>query len=141
MYLAKVKRHLSPEDFIAQEDPQTGDVRAVSRQVNNLRSVALLFVTLNCQPLQLGSNCSKQCSDIVKPHRDQVQLDKVLETKQWSPNPTVRVIQDRHLVVNNKVDLAQLRTSGHHQFYVFLDLSSLAGMESLLVTTASSRFA
>ena len=140
-YLAKVKGHLSPQDFIAQEDPQASDVGAVARKVDNLRPVALLFVALDCQPLQLWSNCSKQCSDIIKPHGNQVQLNQVFKPQQWSPNSAVGIIQDRDLVVYNKVHLPQLGTSGHHQLYVFLDLSALARMESLLVTAASRRFA
>ena len=127
-YLAKVKSHLSPQDFIAEEDPQTSDVGAVARQVNNLGPVALLFVALDRQPLQLRSNCSKQRSDVVKPHRDQVQFDQVFEPQQRSPNPTVGVVQDRHLVVHDKVHLPQLGTGGHHQLYVFLDLASFARM-------------
>merc|ERR1712173_248263 len=82
--LAKVKGHLSPQDFIAQEDPQACDVGAVARKVDNLRPVALLFVALDCQPLQLWSNCSKQCSDIIKPHGNQVQLNQVFKPQQWS---------------------------------------------------------
>ena len=114
IYLAKVKCHLSPEDFIPQENPQAGNVGTVAREVNNLGTIALLLITLNCQPLQLWANGSQECSDIVKPHGDQVQLNKVFEAQQRSPDCTVGIIQDGDLVMDHKVDLAQLRTGRHH---------------------------
>ena len=55
----------------------------------------------------------------------EVQLYKVLQSQQWSPNPDMRVVQDRDLVVHNQVDLAQLRACGHHQLDVILDLPPL----------------
>ena len=50
--LTEVKSHLSPENFVAQQDPETGDVRTVPGDVDNLRAVPLLLVTLHREPLQ-----------------------------------------------------------------------------------------
>ena len=121
-----MKSGVPPESFVAQEDPEVGQAGAVAGQVDNLGPVALLVVELNGQLLQLLAHCSQECPDIVKPHGDQVQLHKVLQTKQGSPDYPVRVVQHGNLVVDDKVELPQLGTSVHHQLHVILDLTPFA---------------
>ena len=70
--LTEVKRHLSPEDLVPQQDPQARDVRTVTGDVDNLRAVALLLVTLHRQSLQATPHYGEEALDVLEFHGDQV---------------------------------------------------------------------
>ena len=139
--LAKVKSSVSSESLVAQEDPQAGEIGAMPSKVDKLGAGALLVVELKGQLLQPRTHHSYERSDVIKPHGDQVELHQVLQAKQGRPHSTVRVVENRNLVVDDKVELPQLGTSVHHQLHVLLDLSPLAGVPPLLVAASSCRFA
>merc|ERR1719278_1678071 len=113
--LAKVKSCVSSESLVSQEDPQAVEIGAMPSKVDKLGPGALLVVELKSQPLQSRTHHSYERSDVIKPHGDQVELHEVLQAKQGRPHSTVRVVENRNLVVNNKVELPQLGKSICHQ--------------------------